>query len=216
MNAQDILTPLQENCLKVLFDDEWFRRHFYLTGGTALSAYYLQHRYSEDLDFFSHGVELQSIPTLMKTLEKALNRSVKATQSSPSFRRYLVDGKLQIDFVGDVDFRIGSPELVDQFMIDSLQNIAVNKVCCILGRTDPKDFVDLYFLINEKKFDIFELLNLAKKKDGGMDEFVWTQLIAEADNIQALPRMIKKLDVKRMKSFFNNLRNQILNNIRPL
>ncbi len=25
---------------------------FYLTGGTALSRYYLNHRYSDDLDFF--------------------------------------------------------------------------------------------------------------------------------------------------------------------
>ena len=27
--------------------------HFYLTGGTALSGYYLQHRISDDLDFFT-------------------------------------------------------------------------------------------------------------------------------------------------------------------
>lgn len=26
--------------------------HFYLTGGTALSRYYLNHRYSDDLDLF--------------------------------------------------------------------------------------------------------------------------------------------------------------------
>jgi predicted nucleotidyltransferase component of viral defense system len=28
-------------------------RFFYLTGGTALAAYYLRHRLSEDLDFFA-------------------------------------------------------------------------------------------------------------------------------------------------------------------
>jgi predicted nucleotidyltransferase component of viral defense system len=27
---------------------------FYLTGGTALSRFYLNHRYSDDLDFFVH------------------------------------------------------------------------------------------------------------------------------------------------------------------
>jgi predicted nucleotidyltransferase component of viral defense system len=28
---------------------------FYMTGGTALAAFYLQHRLSDDLDFFSEG-----------------------------------------------------------------------------------------------------------------------------------------------------------------
>lgn len=32
-------------------------RGFYLTGGTALSEFYLQHRYSDDLDFFTRKDE---------------------------------------------------------------------------------------------------------------------------------------------------------------
>lgn len=32
------------------------RLGFYLTGGTALSRFYLDHRYSDDLDFFTHEV----------------------------------------------------------------------------------------------------------------------------------------------------------------
>ena len=36
------------------FLDWWaqFELPFYLTGGTALGRFYLNHRYSEDLDFF--------------------------------------------------------------------------------------------------------------------------------------------------------------------
>ncbi|MFQ5865173.1 MAG: nucleotidyl transferase AbiEii/AbiGii toxin family protein [bacterium] len=43
----NILNPLQNSFL-----DEFFQQtqEFYLTGGTALSAFYLQHRYSEDID----------------------------------------------------------------------------------------------------------------------------------------------------------------------
>jgi len=33
--------------------NKYLTSNFYFTGGTALSKYYLQHRYSDDLDFFS-------------------------------------------------------------------------------------------------------------------------------------------------------------------
>lgn len=42
---------------KLIFDEfsknKSLRKQFYFTGGTALSAFYLHHRESEDLDFFS-------------------------------------------------------------------------------------------------------------------------------------------------------------------
>src|SRR2546428_1111807 len=48
-----VLTPLQQQVLVALFDNGLADRGYYLTGGTALSAVYLQHRYSDDLDFFT-------------------------------------------------------------------------------------------------------------------------------------------------------------------
>ena len=45
----DKLYPLQDKILDVI---EQLKLDFYLTGGTALSRCYLQHRYSDDLDFF--------------------------------------------------------------------------------------------------------------------------------------------------------------------
>src|SRR3989344_7811515 len=42
---------------KLIFDQvakgEFIKNNFYFTSGTALSYFYLQHRYSQDLDFFS-------------------------------------------------------------------------------------------------------------------------------------------------------------------
>lgn len=42
---------------RIIFDEfrksNYLKENFYFTGGTALSAVYLQHRESEDLDFFS-------------------------------------------------------------------------------------------------------------------------------------------------------------------
>ncbi|NTU74244.1 nucleotidyl transferase AbiEii/AbiGii toxin family protein [Candidatus Roizmanbacteria bacterium] len=34
-------------------ENEYIRSHFYFTGGTALAEYYLNHRFSDDLDLFT-------------------------------------------------------------------------------------------------------------------------------------------------------------------
>ena len=46
---QDRVYPLQNQILSLV---QGAGVEFYLTGGTALSRYYLNHRYSDDLDLF--------------------------------------------------------------------------------------------------------------------------------------------------------------------
>jgi len=46
-------TPVQKKFLAAILKDPLIRDTFYLTGGTALSACYLNHRQSEDIDLFS-------------------------------------------------------------------------------------------------------------------------------------------------------------------
>ena len=52
-----ILTPLQEELLRIFAGIEESNL-FYLTGGTALAAVYLKHRYSRDLDLFTSKEEI--------------------------------------------------------------------------------------------------------------------------------------------------------------
>lgn len=47
------LTPQQEQLLALAIKEPYFLNTFYLSGGTALSSWYLHHRESYDLDFFS-------------------------------------------------------------------------------------------------------------------------------------------------------------------
>jgi predicted nucleotidyltransferase component of viral defense system len=51
--GKSVTTLEQESFLKYFASVPSFVNHFYFTGGTALAKYYLQHRFSEDLDFFS-------------------------------------------------------------------------------------------------------------------------------------------------------------------
>ena len=45
------LYPLQDDVLKLIENES---TGFYLGGGTALSRHYLDHRFSDDLDFFQN------------------------------------------------------------------------------------------------------------------------------------------------------------------
>jgi predicted nucleotidyltransferase component of viral defense system len=216
MTDSAILSPLQRRVLELLFADPWFRRYFYLTGGTALSAFYLEHRYSDDLDLFTHEKDLGPVQALLKGISSREGLQVIQRQKAPSFLRYEVSGELRVDIVADVEFRVGSPELISSFMVDSLRNIAVNKVTAILGRFDPKDFVDLYLLLTEKGLDILELLELGQQKDAGLDRFVWASLLESAERISILPRMIRDdIGIAELKAFYSALRDRLLDSIKP-
>ena len=138
----DLLTPLQRNVLDALFAEEAFASSFYLTGGTALAAFYLFHRYSDDLDLFTNDQPLEVVwPTLQQLLPQ-LGLTVESR--TPQFIRLQHPEGLRVDVVHDVPFRVGVPVRQGTWLIDTLENITLNKVTAIQGRLDVKDYVDLY------------------------------------------------------------------------
>lgn len=210
-----ILTPLQKEVLKGLFEVDDICRHFYLTGGTALSAFHLFHRYSDDLDLFTHSIELESIERVMEDQFRKMGLTFAKEKGSPTFRRYKVGDELQVDVVRDIDYRVGAPLLIDGIMIDTKKNIAVNKVTAMLGRLEPKDYVDLYFLLKDGEFDIFELITLGQNKDGGLEPFLWTKIIADAETFSVLPRMIVPCNLADLKKFYQKLREKVVSSLKP-
>lgn len=54
------LTSRQKEFLAVVLQTPYILKKFYLSGGTALSSWYLHHRESFDLDFFSEKEEVNS------------------------------------------------------------------------------------------------------------------------------------------------------------
>ncbi|MBI4354512.1 MAG: nucleotidyl transferase AbiEii/AbiGii toxin family protein [Candidatus Omnitrophica bacterium] len=210
-----ILTPLQERTLQAFFAVPECRRQFYLTGGTALAAFYLEHRISDDLDLFTHALELDSIERVIEDAWKQAGLRVKRERASPTFRRYRIEDDLQVDVVRDVDFRLGTPELRGAWMVDHPKNIAVNKVTAIYGRLEPKDYVDLYFLKGYLDFDILELLEWGRHKDAGLENFQWAKIIADVDTFTTLPTLLKPVSLAELKAFFHTLREHVLDALRP-
>ncbi|MDE3089702.1 MAG: nucleotidyl transferase AbiEii/AbiGii toxin family protein [Chloroflexota bacterium] len=204
------------------FLTEFFRqpvgREFFLTGGTALAEFYLRHRFSEDIDLFTlneaalHDASI-SLPAIMENLGVKFEERIRTTSFQQVFL-HAVDEELKIDFVRDVGAQFGEHQVVGNIIVDSELNIAVNKVTAIFGRTTPKDFVDLYFLL-KKGHNLDELMLSAKGKDLGFTEFYFAAMLRESRRLSALPRMVEPLTLEELHAFFQPLAEQIMLKLKP-
>lgn len=210
---QEILTPLQRQVLDAVFAEELFARSFYLTGGTALAAFYLFHRYSDDLDLFTNDQSLELVwPTVQQFLPGA---GLTVESRTPQFIRLRHPEGLRIDIVHDVPFRVGVPVRQGTWLIDTLDNITLNKVAAIQGRLDVKDYVDLYLLLKDDPSRILSWLSRATQKDASIKPFVWSRLIGDVETFRVLPRMIVPLQMEELVAFYRNLRRLILASLKP-
>jgi len=211
--ALEILTPLQRRVLDTLFAEEAFARSFYLTGGTALAAFYLRHRYSDDLDFFTHDAETRFLWPMLQQAMPQLGFTVESR--TPQFIRIRFAHELKADFVQDIPFRVGVPAQHGSWRVDCLENITLNKISAIQGRLDVKDYVDLYFLIKDRPERILVLLEQARKKDASIEPFLWSRIIWDVETFRLLPRMILPLELKDLVKFYGDLRRSILQATAP-
>ena len=209
----EILTPLQRKVLDAVFAEEAFAQSFYLTGGTALAAFHLFHRYSDDLALFTNDQPLELVwPTLQRFLP-ALGLTVESR--TPQFVRLRHPEGLRVDVVHEVPFRVGVPMRQGTWLIDTLDNITLNKVAAIQGRLDVKDYVDLYLLLKDDPPRILTWLAQAKQKDGSIEPFLWSRLIGDVETFRVLPRMIAPLQLPELVAFYRRLRRLILASLKP-
>lgn len=146
------LYALQDQVLAIVFNEE---TGFYLTGGTCLHRFYQERRYSDDLDFFNDDNNLfrDDIRGLKKAFQSS-GFSLQVLVDSRDFVRWVINGKLKVDFVNERLPRAGR-SIVDaeNRVLDNLINLGANKICAILGRDDPKDIFDIYTLYRINDID---------------------------------------------------------------
>lgn len=204
------LTELQQEIINTLNGLEE-SKELYFTGGSALSAYYLHHRLSEDLDFFTPAEDMIQLISrkLLQSLEKK-GIKVEMVRNFKSFvemitRRGSESMKVQIAL--DSPYRLERTKEIDGVRVDSLIDIAAGKMLALFGRAAERDFVDIYFLIKEGKLNLDELINKASEKDPGMDKYY---LAIAFEQVRELPdtseelklKLLKPLDVKELKRLF--------------
>ena len=214
-----ILTPLQKKFLLAFFSSPLGDK-FFLGGGTALAEFYLQHRISQDLDLFTldQRLDFGFVSAEINKIARNLGFKTKHRVSSATFLQYIFQSKkrsLKVDVVKDVPIQFGKVKKIKGIWVSSLENIAVNKLLAIFGRTDAKDFIDLYFLLKKKKFSFEELFKKAKKKDSGLNEFYLANMLAEVERLKHFPKTLKPFDKEDLVRFYLRLSRKMFKKIKP-
>ena len=198
-------TPLQKKIFDKVSEDPVLSKQFYFTGGTALSAFYLHHRESEDLDFFSEtDFEDARIETLMKNVSMSFNTTYRFTRKGGvRIFEFVKKDKLliKIDFNHYPYKRLEKGKRYQGMAIDSLRDIAANKLITTNQRNDVKDFVDLYFLL--KDFTIWDLMyGVQKKFRMELDMVLIASDFTKVEQFDFLPKMLVPLKLSDLKEFF--------------
>jgi predicted nucleotidyltransferase component of viral defense system len=206
------LFPIQKNALEC-FKRSAISDRFYWTGGTALSVVYLHHRLSHDIDLFTTDefsrTELNDFMEELKSecgLDKIEERKVH-----DRYEFFLHNGvELRLEFA-----RYNFPALKERqewqgIAVDSLDDIAANKIAALVGRNEPKDAYDIYMLLENGGYDIPTLLSFVEKKFGVRYEesTLWGEALRSASGLEGIvPLMINadidpKEQLKNVKAYF--------------
>ncbi len=123
------------------------RDRFYLTGGTALAAFYVRHRMSDDLDLFSEEpATAEEIIAFLKTLPGISGIEYQHAFDRKRFLlRDLAGETLKVEFTRYPFRRIAPAKVLEGLQVDSVRDILANKLMAMTDRRDAKDFVDFFF-----------------------------------------------------------------------
>lgn len=167
----DVLYPLQDRVLKIINGVE---TDFYLTGGTASSRGYLQHRFSDDLDFFVNddphfGLWVERV---IQALAQSGGWTCQVLMKEERFARLNLAANeilLKLEFVNDVPARVGGIRIHPTLgRMDSAENILANKVTAALDREEPKDLADIWGFCLQKQLSLRDAITNAQSKAAGV------------------------------------------------
>ena len=205
-----ILSNNQKKILELLAKERNISDNFFLSGGTALAEFYLNHRLSEDLDFFSEKeFAVEAISVIFKKIQE--EAGIKSIKYEQSFNRNLFFLELADDFI-KTEFtyfpfpRIEIGQSIGKLKVDSLLDIAVNKIFTIYQKPRSRDFIDLYLILRMKqKWSIDELMKKAHIKfDNYLDPLQLSAQFVKAGILKDYPKMVLKISEKEWQRFFIN------------
>ena len=159
---------------------------YYLAGGTAL-ALQIGHRISVDFDlFYSENIPkdlLRKIKTIFK------QSPVAVSVNNPDELSVFIDGT-KISFI-KYPFPVLLPFVnMNGINLLSIKELAATKSYTIGRRGSFKDYVDLFFILQEGHSSLEEILELAEKKYGQefngrlfLEQLTYTQDVEDAEII---------------------------------
>ncbi len=168
---------------------------FYLAGGTAV-YYYLQHRKSKDLDFFTKkNLDFQEYFPFFR------NQKVYF-KSGNTIHAKIQNVKMSFLYY---PYKLLKPlRKLNDIHMASLEDILCMKINAIIGRGSRKDFTDLYFVVKELSINASRILELYEEKFGKCNDLIIRKSLVffkDADNEPHL-EMLKPVRWDEIKNFF--------------
>lgn len=208
---KQILTADQQAVLRMMAEETDLANEYVLSGGTALAAFHLHHRRSDDLDFFT----LQSVDSLHVHgfAEKARKKlGMDRIEPSRLYDRHLflltsADGReLKLEFT-QYPYAALTPSMsIDGVQVESLRDIAADKLAALLDRFEPKDYYDIYAILEQKKTALPTMRTDAEKKFHlRIDPVQLGAAFARSTRLPILPHLLKPIAQKEIEKFFLDL-----------
>ena len=205
------LTSLKKDFLIAFFSKNDM---FYLTGGSALGIFYLDHRMSYDLDFFTEqsDVNWHILDNQILSVITEIGAERKTITSSPQFHRYqMIRGSESevLDFVVELVPQVDDTKmLVGNIRVDTLREIIANKICTLIERSEDKDLVDLYFL-HKRGYKVLDHFEDATKKEGALDPSMISFLLSRRKIDSKPDYLLEDLDLQDFRLFVKQLESDL-------
>lgn len=192
LHRKAVNTELLE-LLNELMTHEMFN-NFLLVGGTGL-ALQIGHRHSIDLDLFGKSeLDEYEFTAFLNNLGR-----VQVLKKSKNILIYSVNG-IKVDFVNYNYPWLKTPLVSENIRIASREDIGAMKLNAISGRGSKKDFIDLFYLLQD--FSLQELMKFFKDKYHDGSEFLVLKSLTyfeDADQDE-MPKMSKTINWEEIKS----------------
>ena len=196
LQLSTIDTSTLELLKKLMCFDEFANMR--LVGGTAL-ALQIGHRKSIDLDFFGN-IDFPNIYTAktFADFDKAV-----IIKSSKNINIFSIND-VKVDFVNYNYPWLQSELKIDGIRLATIEDIAAMKLAAITGRGSRKDFVDIYFLLQQYK--LREMINFYNKKYFDGSAYMVLKSLTYFDDAE------KDHEIETIpKISWTNIKNHILN-----
>ncbi len=209
----------QREVLDDLLDNANLRESFFLTGGTALSVFYLHHRFSRDLDLFT--TVKRDLRDLGGWIKRKWGNGCITIEEDQRFMSFLLRGvkvDLAVDSFSETDKERPRVDLLNnRLTIDTLDNIVSNKLCAMASRTELKDYVDFFFILKTfgSMYDFSHIYERARLKDAIFDDPPTVAYQIESgisvikQNPGLLPATRVPLDIKELVGFCEDIVDRI-------
>jgi len=96
-------------------------------------------------------------------------------------------------------------------LVDSLEDIAANKILALADRFDPKDFVDVHFLCRHQGWSILDLVAIARRKHDAPYEYSLrlSRIVEQGPSLAAV-LLVRPLAAEEFVDFFRSAEAQLV------